>query len=193
MPLADSQNENFHISKMIPESPEYEDRSPLMPKSSSSSVLSQSKFQSLLNSQMRASTHNPLPNLRWGDASDVWQVMKKKDQFYIRDCHLLRRHPHLHPRMRSILLDWIMEVWNSLKLDILLIQHACVIDQVSILQVCEVYRLHRETFHLAVDYIDRYLATLVNVEKSQLQLIGVTALFIAAKLEVKLVSTFTVL
>ena len=49
--------------------------------------------------------------------------------------------------------------------------------------MCEVYRLHRETFYLATDFIDRYLTITKDVEKQQLQLMGVTALFIAAKLE----------
>ena len=55
------------------------------------------------------------------------------------------------------------------------------------LQVCEVYRLHRETFHLAVDFVDRYLTSQRNVAKQRLQLIGVTSLFIAAKIEVDFV------
>lgn len=46
------------------------------------------------------------------------------------------------------------------------------------------YRLHRETFYLAADFIDRYLSAKENVQKYQLQLIGATALFIAAKMEV---------
>ena len=45
------------------------------------------------------------------------------------------------------------------------------------------YRLHRETFYLAVDFIDRYLGLAEPVPKSRLQLIGVTCLFIGAKLE----------
>ena len=45
---------------------------------------------------------------------------------------ILDRHSALQPRMRAILLDWLIEV-------------------------CEVYRLHRETFYLAVDFIDRFL------------------------------------
>lgn len=52
------------------------------------------------------------------------------------------------------------------------------------LQVCEVYRLHRETYHLAVDFIDRYLSATRGYLKSQLQLLGITSLFVAAKLEV---------
>ncbi|KAI5631335.1 G1/S-specific cyclin-E [Phthorimaea operculella] len=51
------------------------------------------------------------------------------------------------------------------------------------LQVCEVYKLHRETFHLTVDYVDRYLSITEDVQKGRLQLIGITCLFIAAKVE----------
>jgi cyclin E len=60
---------------------------------------------------------------------------------------LLSLHPAFQPRMRAILLDWLMEV-------------------------CEVYRLHRETFYLAVDYIDRYMSVTRDMPKARLQLIG---------------------
>jgi len=53
-----------------------------------------------------------------------------------------------------------------------------------LLQVSEVYPLRRETFHVAVDIVDRYLSRVSGVNKRQLQLIGITALFIAAKVEV---------
>jgi cyclin E len=39
-------------------------------------------------------------------------------------------------------------------------------------EVCEVYRLHRETFYLAVDFIDRYLGTTSDMPKTRVQLIG---------------------
>lgn len=58
--------------------------------------------------------------------------------------------------MRAILLDWLNEV-------------------------CEVYKMYRETYYLAVDYIDRYLSRKKGLMKTHLQLLGVTALFIAAK------------
>ena len=44
--------------------------------------------------------------------------------------------------------------------------------------------MHRETFYLAVDFFDRYMSLTNDIHKNQLQLIGITALFIAAKAEV---------
>lgn len=64
----------------------------------------------------------------------------------------------MQPRMRSILLNWLSEV-------------------------SEVYQLHRETYYLAMDYFDRYLSTQNEISKQQLQLVGITCLFIAAKIE----------
>lgn len=101
---------------------------------------------------------NPLPSLPWADGSQVWSIMCLGDQKTLsqRDPDMFQRHPTLQPRMRAILLDWLIEV-------------------------CEVYKLHRETYYLAMDYIDRYLSTHQNIPKSQLQLIGITCLFIASK------------
>lgn len=45
------------------------------------------------------------------------------------------------------------------------------------------FRLHRATFYLAVYLVDRYLSLVRGVLRSELQLIGVAATFIAAKLE----------
>lgn len=121
----------------------------------------------LINSTFRLQNHlttpipfrnSPLPTFQWADSQEVWQLMLKKEELYKRDSRMLAQHPTLQPRMRSILLDWLIEV-------------------------CEVYRLHRETFYLAIDFIDRYLTITSNTQKQQLQLIGISALFIAAKLE----------
>ncbi|XP_064610995.1 G1/S-specific cyclin-E-like isoform X3 [Liolophura sinensis] len=118
---------------------------------------SQFRFQNYFTTPVK-SRLSPLPKFSWADSKEVWQLMMKKDLAYTRDHQMFDRHPCLQPRMRVILLDWLIEV-------------------------CEVYRLHRETFYLAVDYIDRYLSTQRNIMKHQLQLIGITALLIAAKLE----------
>lgn len=100
----------------------------------------------------------PLPVLCWASKDVVWSNMLAKDKTYTRDVRVMDKHPHLQPKMRAILLDWLMEV-------------------------SEVYKLHRETYHLAQDYFDRFMATQRNVFKSTLQLIGITCLFIAAKVE----------
>ncbi|XP_055504315.1 G1/S-specific cyclin-E1 [Leucoraja erinacea] len=113
------------------------------------------KFKSVLVTPARAS---PLPALCWANGDDVWNVLLKKEQMYLRDKDFFQKHPLLQPKMRTILLDWLMEV-------------------------CDVYKLQRETFYLAQDYFDRFMATQNNVVKTRLQLIGISTLFIAAKLE----------
>ena len=62
------------------------------------------------------------------------------------------------PIMRTILLDWMTEV-------------------------CMEFTLKRETFGYAVNYVDRFLSFETGVKKHDLQLVGVTALFLAAKME----------
>lgn len=100
----------------------------------------------------------PLPNLTWADRESVWTSMVRKDEkaSLYRDVNMFDNHPGLQPRMRAILLDWLIEV-------------------------CEVYKLHRETYYLTIDYLDRYISSKSNISKSQLQLIGITCLFIASK------------
>lgn len=102
----------------------------------------------------------PLPALAWANADEVWRLMCRKDDraSLERDPRMLSNHPGIQPRMRAILLDWLIEV-------------------------CEVYKLHRETFYLAVDYLDRYLSANIKLSKTRLQLIGITCLFVAAKVE----------
>ncbi|CAG5117650.1 unnamed protein product, partial [Candidula unifasciata] len=117
----------------------------------------QLRFQNVFTTPP-ASVRSPLPLFNWANSHDVWQNMIKKELTFQRDPGMFRNHPELQPRMRSILLDWLSEV-------------------------CEVYRLHKETFTLAVDFVDRYLSIAKNVPKTQLQLLGISSLFVAAKLE----------
>lgn len=58
--------------------------------------------------------------------------------------------------MRATLFDWMFEVSHE-------------------------FHLTRETLHTALGYVDRYLSKVKNVQKSKLQLVGVTALWIASK------------
>lgn len=69
----------------------------------------------------------------------------------------MENQPHINERMRSILVDWLVEV--HLK-----------------------FKLVPETLYLTVNIIDRYLA-LKEVSRPKLQLLGVTALLVAAKYE----------
>ncbi|XP_069682131.1 G1/S-specific cyclin-E isoform X2 [Periplaneta americana] len=103
---------------------------------------------------------SPLPVLNWANPEQVWELMCHKDEISTqeRDEDMFMKHPGLQPRMRAILLDWLIEV-------------------------CEVYKMHRETYHLTMDFIDRYLSRKRDIPKQQLQLIGITCLFIAAKVE----------
>ncbi|KAK2845164.1 hypothetical protein Q5P01_011823 [Channa striata] len=101
---------------------------------------------------------SPIPRLSWASSDDVWIKMLNKELKYVHDKSYLQRHPKLQPKMRSILLDWLLEV-------------------------SEVYSLHRQTAYLAQDYFDRFMLTQQNVNKDYLQLIGITALFIASKIE----------
>ena len=61
--------------------------------------------------------------------------------------------------MREILIDWLMEV-------------------------CEEFMIKRDTLYISIDFIDRYLSLAdYEVHKRELQLIGITSLFIACKVE----------
>ncbi|KAG7272003.1 hypothetical protein CRUP_012023, partial [Coryphaenoides rupestris] len=101
---------------------------------------------------------SPIPSLSWASSDDVWIKMLNKELKYIHDKSYLDQHPKMQPKMRAILLDWLFEV-------------------------SEVYCLHRQTAYLAQDYFDRFMLTQDDVNKDYLQLIGITALFIASKIE----------
>jgi cyclin E len=104
--------------------------------------------------------HMPLPSFSWANGAEVWESMLEKDATYakLKNEKILERHPSLVDSYRTILFDWLSEV-----------SHEC--------------KFHRETYHLALDFIDRYLAATSNIGKYQLQLIGTTCLFLAAKYE----------
>ncbi|KHJ81485.1 cyclin domain protein, partial [Oesophagostomum dentatum] len=94
-----------------------------------------------------------------GSPKKVWGLLCRKNEL-IRPSHrLLDNHPELVPRTRAILVDWMMEV-------------------------CGHEKQHRETFHLAVDYVDRFLGTFHGIRSQNFQLVGTAALFLASKYEV---------
>ncbi|XP_029677855.1 G2/mitotic-specific cyclin-B [Formica exsecta] len=62
------------------------------------------------------------------------------------------------PKMRSVLVDWLIEVHQQ-------------------------FRLMQETLYLTVAIIDRFLQSFKTIDRKQLQLVGVAAMFIASKYE----------
>ena len=64
------------------------------------------------NSFMSIVSECPLPKLPWADPNDVWERMIRRERDYQKDPCYLQRHPNLQVRMRSILLDWLIEVCN---------------------------------------------------------------------------------
>ena len=46
----------------------------------------------------------------WADSDELWRSMVEKETIYRRSSGYMANHPDLQPRMRAILLDWLMEV-----------------------------------------------------------------------------------
>lgn len=66
----------------------------------------------------------------------------------------MKKQPDITYNMRTILVDWLVEV-------------------------AEEYKLHTETLYLAVNYIDRFLSYM-SVVRAKLQLVGTAAMYIAS-------------
>ena len=65
----------------------------------------------------------------------------------------MRKQTDISTQMRTILVDWLVEVGEE-------------------------YKLHDETLHLAVNYIDRFLSQM-SVLRGKLQLVGTACMYIA--------------
>ena len=69
----------------------------------------------------------------------------------------MNKQPDINYNMRSVLVDWLIEV-------------------------CEEFSLENQTLHLAVAYIDKFLSVM-SVQRGKLQLVGTACLLIASKFE----------
>lgn len=87
---------------------------------------------------------------------DIMKYLKKYEQKFLVGEHFLEES-NVSGKMRGILVDWIVQVHDR-------------------------FHLLPETFYLCVYIIDAFLAK-EEVPKTELQLLGVTALFIASKFE----------
>jgi len=96
------------------------------------------------------------------------QVASVQERIHGPSHSLFNYNPDLQPLMRCKLIGWLVEVAIH-------------------------FHLHRETLFLAVHYMDRFLSLVEGVQRDKLQLIGITSLFIAAKLEVNHLSILILL
>lgn len=90
-------------------------------------------------------------------APEIFQLLLKEEPKYLPRHNYMDLQKDINAKMRAILMDWLVEVHMK-------------------------YRLRDETLHLTVTTIDRYL-TRTPVLRKRLQLVGVVAMFIAAKFE----------
>ena len=87
------------------------------------------------------------------------EEMASVERRHAPDRDYMRRQRHVTPYMRAVLLNWMFEVAQE-------------------------YTLKRETTHYAVHYVDRYMSLVQRpIPKTEYQLVGVTALFLASKME----------
>lgn len=94
------------------------------------------------------------------------------------------------PRMRGILVNWLIEVCNMIFFPLVLLSCCFVLShyletkQAVVLrnQVHLKFQLMQETLFLMVQLLDRVLSVL-PIKKDQLQMVGLTALLLASKYE----------
>lgn len=90
-------------------------------------------------------------------AQDICTYMRELEVKMACKANYMRKQPDITSSMRTILVDWLVEV-------------------------AEEYQLHNETLFLAVSYVDRFLSSM-SVQRTRLQLVGTASLLIAAKFE----------
>ncbi|BES96738.1 cyclin a [Nesidiocoris tenuis] len=109
----------------------------------------------------------PLPQSIKQDLEDLYSCVVYKDRIlkYLKERekifkpkpYYMKRQPDITYNMRTILVDWLVEVGEE-------------------------YKLSHQTLFLAVSYVDRFLSSMAVV-RGKLQLLGASAMFIAAKFE----------
>ena len=85
-------------------------------------------------------------------------LTRGEDDYVAKPEYLSLNQPFLDAKVRTVLMGWMGEVSEDL-------------------WFC------RDTFHMSCNYVDRFLQITPNVAKDQLQLIGLTCLYIASKME----------
>ncbi|XP_039281373.1 G2/mitotic-specific cyclin-B3 [Nilaparvata lugens] len=89
-------------------------------------------------------------------AFDIFSYLKSREARYMIPAYI-ERQPHITKYMRSVLVDWMVEVQEN-------------------------FELNHETLYLGVKLVDSYLSK-KSISKDNLQLVGAVSLFIACKYE----------
>jgi len=89
--------------------------------------------------------------------SDIFSNMHLGEERYMPQADYMEMQTDVNAKMRAILVDWLVEVHSK-------------------------YQLRHVTLFTTVNLVDRYLTKTVVIRK-RLQLVGVAAMFVAAKLE----------
>jgi hypothetical protein len=92
------------------------------------------------------------------DLESLQTLLQREYDISVEPSFLDKQQPYITPLMRAILLDWLMEVSME-------------------------FTFKRETFHTAASVADRFMNAVPAVQRRDFQLLGVTSLYIAAKLE----------
>ncbi|CAG9311474.1 unnamed protein product [Blepharisma stoltei] len=116
--------------------------------------------QSLDYQQVLIENPNLVPYTLWKPQSIGYMYdMLEKETIYLPNAGCFESlQAYVTPVMRAVLFDWMMEVSHE-------------------------FMLKRETFYMALSYVDRILSKLKNIKKEEFQLLGVACLNIAAKIE----------
>jgi len=89
---------------------------------------------------------------------ELLENLHNQSSVYVPNPNCLANQAEITQEMRAILVDYMMEVSRDL-------------------------HLKRETLYIAVNYLDRYLSTVPNVPRWDLQKVGITSLYVASKME----------
>ncbi|NP_001081515.1 cyclin-A1 [Xenopus laevis] len=88
---------------------------------------------------------------------EIHQYLREAELKHRPKAYYMRKQPDITSAMRTILVDWLVEVGEE-------------------------YKLHTETLYLAMNYLDRFLSCM-SVLRGKLQLVGTAAILLASKYE----------
>lgn len=88
---------------------------------------------------------------------EIYEAIRSREAFYLPKVEYMTKQPDLTEHMRTVLVDWLVEV-------------------------AEEYKLLSETLYMSINYVDRFLSNF-TIPKEKLQLLGVTCMLIASKFE----------